>query len=383
MAKNKKRHSRTRAYRARRTSDAVNIAFGQSRNRFYDQPRRQPWRTSPNDLVKGLMNTFTATGEPVFLEAVRLLVEYGCADGARNPARHLKALGTLLATDRALCAVDEELQRQEAAGTRRSLRRAMISVIERGFVEAPTVPAAIKRLQRAYAARGAGRLPTGDTGQRVLVARLDPFDWTIRDVQWLPDDRATRQLLASQDQLRGRWVKLMGGVDGNSPGHRDLNRMAEAFLQVRQKGHREWERLLRPEQFPPTVGWSVWVDRARQEAGLPKVSLVANSITPEGQRGTYIFAFTFRFSGIGGSVVVEAESPAQAQIKFNQMRVVDLLRHSVDVHIVSGRPSISPSSQPSSLGELIELAIIRELSAAPDYQWSWQKLYGLRSGVVQ
>jgi hypothetical protein len=173
MAQDKKHRSKRRSDGGgRMPEDTLKKAFDQSGAgaRYKDQPRRQPWRTSPNDLVKGLMNAFTATGEPVFLEAVRLLVEYGCADGERNPARRLKALGTLLATVPAICAVDEELRRQEAAGTPRSPRRAMLSVIKRGLVDAPSPAAALKRLQRAYFVRGAGQLPTGDTGHRVVVA---------------------------------------------------------------------------------------------------------------------------------------------------------------------------------------------------------------------
>ena len=109
----------------------ITRAFERSgaQRRFHTRPSHEPWRESPNDFAKWLMMAFVATTEPVFLEAFRLLIEYGCADKGRNPAKRLKALGTLLAMDSALRGVDDELHRQDAERTRRSPRRAMLTVI--------------------------------------------------------------------------------------------------------------------------------------------------------------------------------------------------------------------------------------------------------------
>src|SRR5262245_31366996 len=160
----KKRRNRMRAHGpAQRTLEAYGparraLTEAEKKNderlaarwRFNNRHHFRFWRASPNDLVKSLMDAFSATEEPVFLEAYQLLATYDCVDGTRSSAKRLKALETLSETARALCAVDEELQAQHALGKRRSLRQAMISVIERGLVDAPTEQdAALKRLRRA------------------------------------------------------------------------------------------------------------------------------------------------------------------------------------------------------------------------------------------
>jgi hypothetical protein len=188
-----------------------------ARFRFNNRHHIRFWRASANVLAKSLMDAFAATEEPVFLEAYQLLAVYDCVDGTRSSAKRLKHLDTLSDMARPLASLDEELQAQHDAGKRRSLRRAMISVIERGLVDAPTEQdAALKRLQRAYKARATGRLPTGDTGHVMLIARIDTFvpdgsggyTCTVRDVRCLPDDRRTRQSLFFGEEHGGRWVKL-------------------------------------------------------------------------------------------------------------------------------------------------------------------------------
>lgn len=322
----------------KKVDDRVTRGFEQSgaQRRFHDRPRREPWRTSPNDLAKWLMNVFVATEEPIFLEAFRLLVAYGCADGARSPARRLKALGTLLATERALRAVDEELKRQDISGERRSLRRAMTAVIETGLVEAPTVAAATKRLQRAYSARAAGYLPTGDTGHKLLVARIEPFEpdgsrtrsCVARDAHWLPNDRATRQMLFHGTFSGPPWVKLR--CAGPAANDQALTGHKRTRVNTPPEAHREWDSLLRPERFPPTVGWQRWVIRARQEAGLPKAFSKA-IVRRDKQLGGNTYLVTYKRKG---KFVCEAESAAHAQIKMDQMFTADLIRHSIQVRTV-------------------------------------------------
>jgi hypothetical protein len=180
--------------------------------------KRRPWASSRNTLARLLMDAYVNTHEPAFIQAFMTLAAYGC-DGDANPARRLKALGTLIANADAALAVEEELQQQAKTGERRSLRKAWDCVAARG-IEAPSFEAARKRVERAFTAHRDGLIPNGDSGRKMLVAKIERcsdcntaslFEVSrpsgslataviVEKITWVPDDRLTRQVIfADQD----------------------------------------------------------------------------------------------------------------------------------------------------------------------------------------
>jgi hypothetical protein len=168
--------------------------------RRYNLFKSPPWERR-NPLVKLLMEAHVATGEPSFLEALKVAERYGFTE-AIEPRRRIREVGILLASRGAIPFVEEELQRQREAGERQSYRRACEWAAVEAAVEAPTLEAARKRVATTYDAHLRGQIPDGNTGRMLLVATICGFpspecmEVPVNKVAWYPDNVDTRSTLA-------------------------------------------------------------------------------------------------------------------------------------------------------------------------------------------
>jgi hypothetical protein len=151
-----------------------------------------------------------ASGEPVFIEAMRIANIYGI-DACAEPLRRLRKIGNQQAGLRAVAQVEAELGRQAKSGERPSVRRASERVAVELGIEAPSLEAARKRIEGVRVAHRNGHIADGDTRRDILVAKISCNDAGPRQkhcegehvvvvemAEWHPDNAATRQLVADE-----------------------------------------------------------------------------------------------------------------------------------------------------------------------------------------
>jgi hypothetical protein len=175
----------------------------------YNKRRKGSSVGSWNNLPKQLIELLRLLREPVFAQAYLTLAAYGLLDGLPFRKR-LQKLGTLIADDVAFSAVRSELEFQRTS--KPSLRKAAGNVAAAGVLDAKSLEAGRKRVQRAHTARREQRVPSGCTGREFLVGRVAKMitrkgpngRQTIRIIleyapTWEPDDRWTRRVFFHGD----------------------------------------------------------------------------------------------------------------------------------------------------------------------------------------
>lgn len=157
-----------------------------------------------NELSRLLHVAWEATeGEPVFLEALRVLAALGFNDLDGDPVKRLQAIRTRLMSAAALPAVEQELTEQAARGEPTSLRQACERAAASGVIDAPRLEAARQRLSRAYRERHQQSRISGNTGRKLLVGKVRPGSGArkgsglvVRDPAWVADDQTTRRAVS-------------------------------------------------------------------------------------------------------------------------------------------------------------------------------------------
>ena len=198
----RKTASRTRETRDRFEGSSKGQKFSEVERR-----RREAFvdgRTTQNPLVALLGRIFSATGDPIFLEAWFAALAYGCGDPHKHPGKRLQTLSNLLENNGAIpgC-IDIELERQSARGERPSIRAACQAVAST-CGKGPTFEATVKRVERIYREHKKNGLPLGDTGRMLLIGKLlrpeDPNsrETKVCNIEWAPDNRLVRQAISSR-----------------------------------------------------------------------------------------------------------------------------------------------------------------------------------------
>jgi hypothetical protein len=230
--------------RGKRTRDKCQL-----RRRFEESgagtkyARREKRRPLPiNSIANWLLEIFKATRDPAFYEAFRLLPVYDLA--GPNLGKRLQAISTQLDCAEAIPMVEEARQRQSSQQDRFNLKAACERAALEVGVEAPSLDAASKRVERAYRDHQKGRIHTGDSGDKLIVASIKRF----------PDSNEPCFFKTLSPSGNANWVVEVEAI-GSIPADRDARRALahESLVVLKTIGREERtpsRSLKAPAQLP-------------------------------------------------------------------------------------------------------------------------------------
>lgn len=157
-----------------------------------------------NPLLQLLTDLWVATQDPVFERALVAMDAYGCANPRKHPGKRIKVLETLLDHNGAIgFCVEAELEEQVAKGKRSNIKAACRSVALSCATPRSSLDATVKHVERIYRQHKRNKLPLGDTGRMLTIARVHcpRGRLSLFDIEFVADSRLVRQLLYSQQYV--------------------------------------------------------------------------------------------------------------------------------------------------------------------------------------
>jgi hypothetical protein len=193
VAKDGRRRLRNREAERSEAQDVFDRVGAARRHYAFRNP---PWKDS-NAFATMLSEAFMATGEPAFIEALRIGRLYGFTEAA-SPRKRMNKVGALRSTLEAATFVEAHLQWQRDQGKRPSFREACEVAAGEFATEAQSVEAARKRIMATLKACRSGQIPDGHAGRKLHVITPAFFDYMWRaafitgETTWYSDDANAR-----------------------------------------------------------------------------------------------------------------------------------------------------------------------------------------------